>query len=222
MNLKLPKIRGERFVIAALLMILVAEVFSTFWHLEKLRADDKFHMQCYLAESLELLGFFLLVISLISSGIRKLRVEWKSLKGISMTIIGIGFCLFQLFTIHSYQQIGMTLEELPKPNFEMMKSKLENGNLPLKSRTVLSRMYAHDKFLYEDQIVSYIADNGEKVLYVPTKQDLEFKKLKADVRRIWARNNQNLPVLFRWWIAVAVISLCLGIFTPIKKTAHNQ
>jgi len=232
MKMKFPKLRGERLVIVALLMILAAELISNIWPLEYPGANSANSVQKFIAQKssfqnvlvdrLELFGYFLLVISLISTGIREIRNKWKSFKGITMTIIGVCFCLYHLISIQAYTKIGKTLDELPKPNFEILKSQLNNEKLPLKTKVKLSKMYAHDKFFNEGIIVEYLSDNGEMNRYVPTKEDLEFRKVQSDARDIWDYNNKRLPIVFRLWVAVAVISLLLGVFTPIRMTAPNQ
>jgi hypothetical protein len=232
MKMKFPKLRGERLVIVALVMILVAELISNFWSLEYPGANTANSVQKFIAQKssfqnvlvdrLELFGYSLLVISLISTGIRQIRNKWTSFKGIAMTIIGVCFCLYHLLSIQAYTKIGKTLDELPRPNFEIMKSQLNNEKLPLKTKVKLSKMYAHDKFFHEGIIVEYLSDSGEMNRYVPTKEDLEFRKVQSDAREIWAYNNKRLPIVFRWWVAVAVTSLLLGVLTPIRMTAPNQ
>ena len=87
MTIKFPKLRGERVIIAALLMILIADCITTFWQLEKLGADEKYHLQKYLAELLNSFGYLLLIVSLIITGIRTMRKKWPSYKGIAMTVL---------------------------------------------------------------------------------------------------------------------------------------
>lgn len=84
MTFNFPKLRGERLIIAALLMILIAECIATFWQLEKMRGI------------LETFGFLLLIISLITTGVRATRTKWPSYKGITMTVIGLGLCANRL------------------------------------------------------------------------------------------------------------------------------
>jgi len=222
MTIKFPKLRGERVIIVALLMILIAECITTLWHLEKLGADEKFHLQKYLTDLLNSFGYLLLIVSLIITGIRTMRKKWPSYKGIAMTVIGLCMCAIPLLSIQMYKKIGKNLDELPKPNFEMMKSKLDKGDLPLKSKIFLSKMYAHDKYLYEGVIVDYLSDSDVMTRYVPTKEDIELKKLKTETKEIWDYNNKRLHKVFWEWIAVIVIILLLGVLTPIQKTPPNQ
>lgn len=226
------KIREERIIIAALLMILAAEIGKAVWPIAATNSESADAIRNYFAEkssikhmlidSIDLFGLFLLTMSLIVTGILRLRSKWTNIKGMALTIIGLVILLYHVAEIESYRSIGKTLDNLKRPNFELIKFRAEQENLPLKARSMLTRMYAHDKYLYEGKIVEYVSDSGGTKKYEPTADDVKFRNVQNNSREIWDYNNKRLPKLLQWWIAIGFISLVLGVITPIRKPAPNM
>lgn len=221
MNINFPTVRGERLIIAALAMILVAEGITTIWHLDKVGADGRFQLQIFLSNSLQMLGSLLLIVSLITTGIRKNRHKWPSFVGIAMLLVGLCLCAIPLLSVQMYKKVGKNLEEIQKPNFDKMEAMMKKSDLPLKSRIKLSEMYARDKYLYEGVMVSYLTEAGEQTRYVPTKEDIEFKKLKTTTIQQWKNIGNGLPIVFWTWTGIAAISLLVGALSPIQKKTPN-
>lgn len=225
------RVSGEKIIIAALLMILAAEIGKTVWPMAASNSESADAIRNFLAQksslkyklidSANLYGFFLLTMSLIATGIRRVRKKWTNIKGITLTIIGIGIFLYHVAEIESYKSIGKSLDEVARPNFEVMKFRAEQENLPLKARSMMSRMYASDKFLHEGKVVEYISEAGVSKKYEPTADDIKFRNVQNNAREIWDYNNRLLPKLYQLWVAVGVISLALGVFSPIRKEAPN-
>lgn len=217
MSIKFPKVSGERLIIVALAMILIAEAITTFWNLEKVGADRRFQLQIFLSNSLQTVGSLLLIVSLITTGIRKMRRTWPSFMGIAMLLVGLCLCAIPLLSVQMYKKVGRNLEEIQRPNFDKMEAMMKKNDLPAVSRIKLSKMYARDKYLYEGAIVSYLTETGEQTLYVPTKEDIEFKNLKSTTTQQWQEIGKGLPIVFWTWAGIAVISLLVGVLSPIKK-----
>lgn len=231
MTIKLPKVRGERIIIAALVMILAAKIGKAFWPIATTDPESADAIRNYVAQKsslgnmlidkVELYGYFLLTLSLIATGLRCVRNKWSSIKGILLTIFGLGICLYHLAEIEAYKRIGKTLDDIRPPNYEIIKFRVEQENMPLIAKSKLSKMYAHNKYLYEGQRVEFYSETGESKIYEPTPDDNKFRNATNNAREIWAYNNQWLPALFKWWVAVGLVGLALGIFTPITKAAPN-
>jgi len=226
------RVSGEKIIIAALLMILAAEIGKAVWPMAATDSESADAIRMFLAQksslkyklidSVNLFGFFLLTMSLIATGIRRVRSKWTSIKGIALTIIGLGILLYHVAEIESYKSIGKSLDEIARPNFELLKFRAEQENLPLKARSMLSRMYASDKFLHEGKVVEYISETGVSKKYEPTADDVKFRNVQSNAREIWDYNNKLLPKLYQLWVAVGVISLALGVFSPIRKAPPNM
>lgn len=165
MKMRFFRIRGERIIIAALIMILAAEFGKTIWPLATTDSESANAVRNFIAQknspknmlidALGLYGYFLLTISLIATGIRCLRKKWTSIKGIAMVLIGLCLCLYHLAEIETYKSIGKGLDDIKQPNLEIIKFRAEQENLPINTRSKLSKMYAHDKYLHEGKIVKY-------------------------------------------------------------------
>ncbi len=221
MTIKFPKVRGERLIIAALAMILIAEAITTFCHLEKPGVDGKFHLLVSFVDSISWLGSFLLIVSLITTGIRKMRRSWPSFLGVAMLLIGLCLCAIPLLSVQMYKKISKNIEELPKPHFDKMEAIMKKADLPLDKRIKLSKMYAHDKYLYEGMTVNYITDSGKEARFVPTKEDIEFRNLKTSTMQGLKAISKSIPIITLTWIALPVISVLLGALTPIQKGIPN-
>jgi len=223
------RVRGEKIIIVALIMILAAEIGKTLWPMVATDSESADAIRNYIAQknttknllidSVGLYGFFLLTISLISTGIRRVRCKWTNIKGITLVIIGLGVLCYHIVEIESYKAIGKTLDDLKPPNWEYIKIKSEQQSLPLNRRSKLSKMYARDKYMHEGKIVEYISETGVSNKYVPTAEDIKFRNLQNNLREIWAYNNRRLPRLLYWWVAIGIAGILLGVFTPIRKTA---
>jgi len=230
MEMGIFRVRGERIIIAALIMILAAEFGKTIWPLAATDSESANAIRNYIAQksspknmlvdALDLFGYFLLTISLIATGIRCLRKKWTSIKGIAMVLIGLWLCLYHLAEIEAYKSMGKGLYDIKRPNFEIIKFRVEQENIPLNTRSRWSKMYAHEKYLHEGKIVGYTSETGESKNYEPTNDDIKFRNVANNAREIWDINNRKLPRLFQWWIAAGIVSLVLG-FTPIRKAAPN-
>ncbi len=225
------RIRGEKIIIAALLMILAAEIGKTLWPMAEFDSESVYAVRNYIAQknsakslfidSLSLYGFFLLTISLISTGIRRVRCKWTNIKGMALILIGLGVLCFHIVEIESYKAIGKGLDALKPPNLERVKLMVERQDIPLNKRSKLSKMYARDKYMHEGKIVEYITETGVSNKYEPTTADIKLRNLQNNAKEIWAYNNRWLPRLLYWWAAVGIAGVILGVFTPIRKTAQS-
>jgi len=221
------RIRGEKIIIVALIMILAAEIGQTVWPMAAIDSESADAIRNYITQknsakslfidSVGLYGFFLLTISLISTGIRRVRCKWTSIKGIALIIIGLVVICFHIVEIKTYMSIGKTLDSLKPPNMERIKLVLKQQNLPLNKRSKLSKMYARDKYMQEGKIVEYISETGVISRYEPTADDIKSINLQNNVREIWAYNNRLLPRLLYWWVAIGILGVILGVFTPVKN-----
>jgi hypothetical protein len=224
-------VKGEKIIIAALLLILATEIGKAVWPMAVTDSESADAIRNFIAQksspknmlidAVSLFGSFLLTMSLIVTGIRHLRSKWTSIKGIAFTIIGLAILLYHIAEIESYKSIWKTLDDIKRPNLELVKFKAEQENLPLKSKSMLSRMYAHEKYLHEGKNMEYISESGETKRFTPTSDDVKFRNVQNYARKIWNYNNKRLPKLLQWWVAVGSISLVLGVITPIRKAAPN-
>ena len=106
---------------------------------------------------------------------------------------------------------------IPKPNIELLRQNIESHNYDAKLKSKLSKMYARDKYTYEGKTVGYLSETGEKILYQPSKEDIAFREQDVLGKEIWSENRKQSRPKFYCWIAITMISLLLGIFTPVEK-----
>jgi len=223
------RIRGEKIIIVALIMILAAEIGKNLWPAAAIDSESADAIRNYITQknsakslfidSVGLYGFFLLTISLISTGIRRVRCKWTNIKGIALVILGLGVLCYHIVEIKSYMAIGKTLDDINTPNYKYIKLKLEQRNLSLKVRSKLSQMYARDKYRHEGKIVECISETGGSSRYEPTVDDIKSRNLQNNAKEIWDYNNRRLPRLLYWWVAIGILGVILGVFAPVRKAA---
>ncbi|GLI38364.1 hypothetical protein GHYDROH2_18650 [Geobacter hydrogenophilus] len=159
-------------------------------------------------------GNVVFAMSLVIIGLRLLRKKLRKLFAILYLVAGLGICAFYLVTLYFTMTFNYTI---PKPNAELLRQNIESHNYDVKLKSKLSKMYARDKYTYEGKTVEYFTETGDKLLYQPTKEDQEFREQDVLVNEIWRENRKRSRPNFYCWIAITMISLLLGIFTPVEK-----
>ena len=108
-----------------------------------------------------------------------------------------------------------------KPN-NWMETMMAKSDLPLKSKRLLSKMLAKDKYLYKGVTSNYITENGEQACYTPTKEDIELRNNRVALEQSWQYFERNRPIIFGIWTGVAAASLLVGALSPIQKATPSQ
>jgi hypothetical protein len=222
--MKLVRRKSEWFIFAGFAMIIIAAVAEGF--LPKLPdkvvtlSDWRNHLelkhtwQYLVVGQIAWAGSVILAMSLVIIGLRLLRKKLQKLMAILFLVAGLGICAFYLTTLYFTMTFDYTI---PKPNIELLRQNIESHNYDAKLKSKLSKMYAKDKYTYEGKTVGYLSETGEKILYQPSKDDISFREQDVLVKEIWSENRKQSRPNFYCWIAITMISLLLGIFTPVEK-----
>lgn len=159
-------------------------------------------------------GNVILAMSFVIIGLRLLRKKLQKIMAVLFLVAGLGICAVTLTKLYFTMTFDYTI---PKPNIELLRQNIESHNYDVKLKSKLSKMYARDKYAYEGKTVEYLSEAGGKILYQPSKEDIAFSEQDVLVKEIWSENRKRSRPNFYCWIAITIISLLLGIFTPVEK-----
>jgi hypothetical protein len=227
----LPKYKGEWFIIAGLLIVIIASICKSFYPItepstitfetwEKYKAQQQ-AWPFILFDYMESFGFLVLVISSLITGIRSFRKKGISVKAAAFIIIGLGICLINLYTIYISHGISTSVSNLPKPNMELMRLTLSKPELPLTEKSKLSKQYARDRYLYDGIKEQYFTETGKTLIYEPTKDDDKFRESQLLAKKMWENNQKRMPYTLSYWLIVTIAGLLLGVLTPIQKQSQQ-
>ena len=222
--MKLIRRKSEWFIFAGFAMIIIAAVAEGF--LPKLPgkvvtlSDWKNYLelkqtwQYLVVGQIALAGNVILAMSLVIIGLRQLREKLQKLIAVLFLVAGLGICAVTSTGLYFSMTFDYTL---PKPNIELLKQNIDNHNYDAKTKSKLSKMYARDKYTYEGKTVEYLSETGGKLLYQPNKEDIKFREQDMLVKEIWSENRKRSRPSFYCWIGITMISLLLGLFTPVER-----
>lgn len=221
------KCKGEWFIVAGILMVVIASIVAIFGTIPEPTTSyfeawegykaQKQALHFKLFEFFEGLGFLIIVFSSITTGIRSIRRRGISVKSIVLIMVGLSICLFNFYTLYISYGIGKSIDAVLKPKLEIMQQAINKPDLPLSSKSKLSKQYARDRYLYEGIKEQYFSETGKALLYEPTKEDLEFRDNKLRAKQMWDDNKKTLPFKLSYWIVVTISGCLLGLLTPIQK-----
>lgn len=228
----LLKYRGEWFVIAGILIAIIASICKDFWPItvpstitfetwERYKAQQEV-WQFRLFDFVESFGFLVLVLSSLITGIRSFRKRGISIKAIAFAIIGLLICLINLYTLYISHSISTSTVNLPKPNMELMQQTLKKPDLPLSDKARLSKQYAHDRYLYYGIKEQYFTESGQIIIYEPTKDDDRFRESQLLAKKMWEDKKKMMPYTLYYWLIVTFTGLLLGFLTPIQKETRQS
>jgi hypothetical protein len=216
--------KSEWFIFAGFAMIIIAAVAEGFLPKVAVNVTTLTDWRKYvemrnawkyvLVGQIDWLGRVILAASLVIIGMRLLRIKLQRLKAVLFLVAGLGICAFTLATSYFVMSFDYSI---PKPNPELLRQNIENHNYDAKLKSKLSKMYASDKYKHEGITIEYFNETGEKVLYQPSKEDLEFREQDLLVNEIWTDNRKRSLPNFYCWVGITIISILLGFFTPIRK-----
>lgn len=223
----LSKYKCEWFILAGILIAIVASICKDFWPItepsaitlhtwERHRAQQQV-WQFRLFDLVESFGVLVIVLSSLISGIRSFRKRGISAKAIAFTIIGLSICLINFYPLYVSHKISTSASNLPKPNMELMRQALNKPDLSLSYKSKLSKQYARDRYLYDGIKEQYFTETGNSLIYEPTKEDEKFIESQSLARKMWDENKKRMPYTLYYWLIVTISGLLLGLLTPIQK-----
>ncbi len=213
----IPKRKGDRFVAACILIFVVAMLLHEIFFWLNILKDSWLK---WILGLLVLLGLSLSMGSFILVGIRRLRKEGVTAKGLFLPVSGILVCIFFVFLewqSHTVADNVFGFLEIQDCNTSKLDQLLASGKIDMETYSKTSLIIAQNRFLKDGSITEYTSPDGQMVLYEPNEGDqqtyMEMHQTKDYIRE-WSTNS-HWGVYY--WSAIALFSTVMGLVTPIKN-----
>jgi hypothetical protein len=154
-------------------------------------------------------------------GIRRMRKLGKSIQQGFIVIIGIGMCI--LFLILNFY-VNTKMNQIHRGLFETniianLEERLMKTDLPSKQRTFYEKQLAKEIYVGQNRLISITDENGNHSLFVPSDEDIAYKKSHDIVKNSILRDKRVTRNRMILWIAVLFFGIFLGRFLPIRKSS---
>jgi hypothetical protein len=154
-------------------------------------------------------------------GIRRMRKLGKSIQHGFIVIIGIGMCI--LFLILNFY-VNTKMNQIHRGLFETniianLEERLMKTDLPSKQRTFYEKQLAKEIYVGQNRLISITDENGNHSLFVPSDEDIAYKKSHDIVKNSILRDKRVTRNRMILWIAVLFFGIFLGRFLPIRKSS---
>ncbi len=152
-------------------------------------------------------------------GIRRIRKLGKSNQQGLIVIIGVGMCIL-FFILNFY--LNNKLNQIHKGLFETniiakLEEKLTKSDLTSKQRIFCERQIAKHIYVDQNRLVSITDENGNHSLFIPSDEDIAYKKSHDIVKDSILRDKRTTRNRMILWIVVLFFAISLGRFLPIRK-----
>ena len=162
-----------------------------------------------------------LAVSTIVFGIRDIRKKGFSLSRFFIPLIGITFCVgiisFGAFSNYFLKDIISDTDDIAIKGYEKV---FNDEDLSLENKFILSKSYAQMIFHQNGSIMKHYSEDGDIILYKPTAKDIKEREELQKYKDIITKSNASIQVSILLWAIIFVISLILGLFTPVSKQSR--
>lgn len=221
LNPKITKNIGNILIIIGGITFIVAKVIKETFPPFDLTSNEPWKGQ--LADNFEMYGLTLALATMIVAGSRAIRRNGFSFKRILVPLIGVGGCLLLAVECYSIHKVlaSSDFSEQDKKSLRILESKLTDTDMPLEKKSKWSKLYAQMKFNHEGIKTNYIDPTGKRVDFEPTTKDIEDRNVQIKLKQIsqWGKEYPYKAAIS--WMAVGIVSLLFGLFTPIKRDKYS-
>ena len=154
-------------------------------------------------------------------GIRSIRQQGYSHRGLIVPLIGIGFSIFiiviSIFIYFKTSGIQQSKFELEKRHLNSLETFLNHEGLSLSDRSETSRRYAKWLYIFRGENVHYVALEGRKKLYEPTDKDKHWRKENIQINKQFDKIIKDKKQAFLIWPILTLISIGIGLFSSVRN-----
>jgi fluoride ion exporter CrcB/FEX len=163
----------------------------------------------------------------IVDGIRSMRRGGVSWKAAATAVVGVLVCLSfavgGLVLSRAARDFANLLDELKeRPSLATLDRALDRPDLPPEKRAFLSKLYAAERYRKDGVLVDYIMPEGKSVQYQPSAQDIILRRLETVAPTLLTNSASHLRMAPAIWIGVALSSVALGVFSPVRTARGNK
>jgi hypothetical protein len=227
MAFELPKSKREWIVFWGWLVFITLSVYLDFLNnVDPLSATDKQSLQNWVLRitrdvslAIGLGGTTILSIrSIRESGFRASRILSLSFSILFFLFLS-GAALFGHITMSKIQR---DLFHTPYSLKENIKEYLDCENLPLSQRSEISLIYARRVWEETGEALQYITIDGKEKTYEPSLEEIETRNKRAKTEELVAWTLKGLKRAYILWPLIAVLSIAMGLFSPIGNKKRTN
>ena len=102
----------------------------------------------------------------------------------------------------------------------MIESVLADEDLPDKHRRYWEKALAKEYYLLYGKLLESTTDQGEKKIYQPTQEDIDFKNKYDSTYSLMGWIMSGLRNAMVLWASVIVFGMLIGLFLPMRKQVN--
>lgn len=216
----LPKNKSGWIIFSGFLLSFLADVAHDNYSFDPINATPRVALIEWLIRVVRDWALTAAIATMVIAGLRIIREEGLTLKRLIMPFVGICIasgCLWVSF--YGYQTFS-TLPDLhrtPEAIRRKLEANINSGTIGPEQKAKRSKFYAYMRFQEDGVQTKYFAPDGKEELYNPTEKEKydRYDPIKTQKLLKWMARSLYLSIYF--WVVVIVVSLAVGLLTPVKK-----
>lgn len=216
----LPKTKSEWIVLLGFLVYFIADLAHDRFKFDLMNLTPKAALIEWMLRALRDWGLTAAIATMIIAGLRLIRKEGLTLKRMILPTVGV--CIaggWLCMSFYSYQKM-MTVPDLHRTPDEVrkkMEANIHSGTLSLENKAKRSKFYAYLRFQEDGIQINYFTPDGKEELYNPTELEIKERNDLLKAHTIFKRAVRSVYLSMFFWVVVIVVSLGVGLLTPVKK-----
>ena len=222
MALELPKNKSQWVIVVGLVVFILIDIYiDYFFTFDPMTATDAQFFHQWLLRIIRDVSLTIALSGMTILGIRSIRRDGFSIRRFLLPAFAVLFFIFlTIFSLFGHMEISLIQRNLfdTRDRFkENLKKCLDREDLSLSQRSKFSLMYARQIWEETGETVVYITNDGKEKVYEPSKEELETKAKVARTDELLTYILKGMKRAYIFWPVVAIMSVAIGFFSPIKK-----
>lgn len=169
-------------------------------------------------------GLYMVVATMIISGIREIRQNGPNLKRFISPFCGmliVAVCLIgSEMAMKTMLSKADQVNEMKEANRREIEAVLASSTTAEK-KAIMSKILSSDIYFTDGTVTSYIKSDGSTELYVPTEDEKEMRSEFLEANVSIKYSTSAYFIVYIKWAFLVVTSCILGSFTAISKEERN-
>jgi len=194
------------------------EFFSSF---DLMAATETESLHHWLLGAIRDASLIIALSAMTITGIRSLRRDGVTIRRCvspaSAILLCLSFAGVSLYGHITISQVQRDLFYFPEGITMSLRKHLDQDELSLPQRSKLTLMYARNIYEETGEIVDYVTVEGKMETYQPSFEEKEHRKTMDRAKDLVAWCLKGLKRAYLLWPVFAIISIAIGLFTPIRR-----
>jgi len=216
----LPKNKSGWIIFSGFLLSFLADVVHDNYSFDPINATPRVALIEWLIRVVRDWALTAAIATMIIAGLRLIRKEGLTLKRLIMPTIGIciasGCLSVSFYGYHTFSTIP-DLHRTPDAIRRKIEANINSGTLNSEQKAKRSKFYAYMRFQEDGVQTKYFAPDGKEELYNPTEKEKKERDDLIKTQKLIKWMSRSLYLSIYFWVVVIVVSLAVGLLTPIKK-----